>query len=83
MPTKDTLCNVIMDGKSYTSDEFVVVMTKEDGDVSIVCHADALTIGKAASLTMNAFVSCLQDCTEEERAEVADILGPVFTFKED
>lgn len=76
MSNKDiSLCKVELDGDTFQAAEFVAVLSKENGDLSIAYNADALTLGKAASLILNAFVDCLRECSAETVEEIADILG--------
>ena len=68
-------CTVEMDGKTTTSDDFVAILSKENGDASIFYSTDALTLGMAMKMVARAFVECMNECTEEERAEILDVLG--------
>lgn len=67
-----------MDGVETTSDDFVAVLSKENGDASIFYNTDALTLGMAMKMVARAFVECMNGCSEEERQEITDILGAAF-----
>lgn len=71
-------CTVEMDGKSTTSDDFVAILSKENGDASIFYNTDALTLGMAMKMVARAFVECMNKCTEQERSEITDVLGEAF-----
>lgn len=71
-------CTVEMDSKSTTSDDFVAILSKENGDASIFYNTDALTLGMAMKMVARAFVECMNECTEQERAEITDVLGAAF-----
>lgn len=71
-------CTVTMDGANHTSDDFVAVLSKENGDASIFYNTDALTLGMAMKMIAKAFVECLDQCTESERTEITEILGSAF-----
>jgi hypothetical protein len=68
-------CTVEMDGKTTTSDDFVAILSKENGDASIFYNTDALTLGIAMRMVTRAFVECMNECAEQERAEIAEVLG--------
>lgn len=72
------LCTVQMDGKTTTSDDFVAILSKENGDASIFYNTDALTLGMAMKMIARAFVECMNDCTEQERHEITGVLGAAF-----
>lgn len=71
-------CTVEMDGKTTTSDDFVAILSKENGDASIFYNTDALTLGMAMKMVARAFVECMNECSEQERAEITDVLGAAF-----
>lgn len=71
-------CTVEMDGKTHTSDDFVCVMTRENGDASLFYNTDALTLGMAMKMVARAFVETSSQLTEEERTEVTEVLGAAF-----
>lgn len=75
---ESTRCVVIMDKKKHSTNDFVAVLTKENGDASIFYNTDALTLGMAFKMIARAFVDCMNNCTEEEREEISDILGTAF-----
>ena len=68
------LCTVQIDGETHTSDDFVAVLSKENGDASIMYNTDALTLGMSLKMIARAFVQCMHECSEEERNEIAAIL---------
>lgn len=73
--TEVTMCTVEMDGKVTKSSDFVAVLSKENGDTSIVYNTDALTLGMALRMVALAFTQCLNKCTDEEKAEIEEILA--------
>ena len=73
-------CKVTMDGAVRESDDFVCVLNKENGDASLFYNTDALSLGMAVKMVTRAFVEAMHQCTEEERAEITDILGDAFIF---
>ena len=75
-------CTVEMDGKTTTSDDFVAILSKENGDAHIFYATDALTLGMAMRMVTRAFVECMNECTEQERAEIAEILGADIPVEE-
>ena len=77
---EQTLCRVYMDGNVKASDDFVCVLNKENGDASLFYNTDALSLGMAVKMVTRAFVEAMHQCTEEERAEITDILGDAFIF---
>lgn len=80
-----TMCTVEMDGRVTKSNDFVAVLSKDNGDASIIYNTDALTLGMALRLVALAFTECLHKCSEEERAEIKAILEesyPVEACKE-
>lgn len=71
-------CTVEMDGKTTTSDDFVAILSKDNGDASIFYNTDALTLGMAMKMVARAFVECMDKCQEKEREEITEILGAAF-----
>ena len=71
-------CTVEMDGKTTTSNDFVAILSKENGDASIFYNTDALTLGMAMKMVARAFVECMDKCPEKEREEITEILGATF-----
>lgn len=71
-------CTVEMDGKTTTSNDFVAILSKENGDASIFYNTDALTLGMAMKMVARAFVECMDKCPEKEREEITEILGAAF-----
>lgn len=72
------ICTVEMDGKTTSSDDFVAILSKENGDASIFYNTDALTLGMAMKMVARAFVECMDKCPEKEREEITEILGTAF-----
>lgn len=79
----DPRCEVTMDGKTSVSDDFVCVLAHENGDAGIFYNTDALTLGMAMRMITRAFVKSMEDIPEEDRKEVADILGGGFKADDD
>ena len=71
-------CTVVMDNDAHVSDDFVCVMSRENGDASIFYNTDALTLGMSMKMIAKAFVDAMGALPEEERAMVSDILGDSF-----
>lgn len=72
------LCAVTMDGVTNTSEDFVAILSQENGDASIYYNTDALTLGMSLKLIAKEFVRCMNQCNEEERNEITAILGDAF-----
>jgi hypothetical protein len=70
-------CIVRMDGDLCESDDFVAILSKEDGDIAIFYNTDALTLGLAFKLVAKEFVKCAEQCTPSEQQEIEAILGNV------
>ena len=75
------ICSVRVEGKPYSSTDFVAVLADETGDAAVLYNTDAMTLGMALKLISKEFIECLSQCTEEERREVRAILG--YPFRED
>lgn len=71
-------CTIEMDGNTTISNDFVAVLSKDNGDASIFYNTDALTLGMAVKMVARAFVTCIHECSEQERKEITDILGDAF-----
>lgn len=71
-------CEVTMDGVTTVSDDFVCVLSRENGDASIFYNTDALTMGMTMKMVAKAFVDMMAQLTEEERISVQEILGDAF-----
>jgi len=67
-------CTVRMDGTLYESDDFVAILSKKDGDISIFYNTDALTLGIAFKLVATEFVKCVEQCSPSEQQEIEAIL---------
>lgn len=73
-------CTVTMDGEQHTSDDFVCILTRENGDASIFYNTDALTLGMAMKMVSRSFVEAMSQLSEEERMQVSSILGDAFVL---
>lgn len=71
-------CTVEMDGQTHTSDDFVCVLSKENGDAAFFYNTDAITLGMAMKMVAKAFVDSMANLTEEEQMQVTSILGGDF-----
>ena len=71
-------CTVRMDGQVHSSDDFVAILSKENGDASIFYNTDALTLGMAMKMIAKQFVECVNECTPQEQQEIEAILGDAF-----
>lgn len=72
------LCTVVMDGAQHNAEDFVAILSKENGDASIYYNTDALTLGMAMKMVAKEFTRCMLECTVEERKQITDILGDAF-----
>lgn len=68
-------CTIVMDGEARTSDDFVTILAKENGDASIFYNTDALTLGMAMKMVAKCFVDAMGQLSEEERTMVQKVLG--------
>lgn len=68
------LCKVTMDGATHESDDFVAVLSRENGDASIFYNTDALTLGMSMRLVARAFVSAMAQLSEEDREAIREVL---------
>ena len=71
-------CTVIMDGVERTSDDFVCVLSKDNGDASLLYNTDAVTLGMAMRMITRALVDTLSKVPEEERESVEEILRDIL-----
>lgn len=78
--TNLTTCTVEMDGVKHTSDDFVCILSRENGDASIFYNTDALTLGMSMKMVAKAFVEAMHQLPEEERNEVSAILGGAYVL---
>ena len=76
MEDNKIMCTVEMDGKVTQSDDFVAILSKENGDAAIFYNTDALTLGMAMKI-YTVTITAVNEC-EEERAEITDVLGSAF-----
>lgn len=75
---RENMCTVTLDGVTTQSDDFVAVLAKPNGDASITYNTDTLTMGMAMKMVAKSFIECMDECTEEERAEITEVLGTAF-----
>lgn len=79
--TNDVIaCSVTMEGKTHTSDDFVAILSRDNGDASIFYNTDALTLGMSMKMVAKAFVDAMAQLSEEERAEIQEVLGEAFVY---
>lgn len=71
-------CEVTMDGEVTSSEDFVAVLSKENGDAGIFYNTDAITLGMAMKMVAKAFVDSMAQLPEEDRNTVTKILGGDF-----
>lgn len=76
----EAICTVVMDGTTRESDDFVAILTGDNGDASIFYNTDALTLGMAMKMVSKVFVEAMHNLPEDERNEVTEILGDAFVF---
>jgi hypothetical protein len=74
-------CTVRMDGLLYESQDFVAILSKDNGDASIFYNTDALTLGMAMKMIAKEFVTCVSECTPSEQQEIQAILGDAFILE--
>lgn len=74
-------CTVRMDGNLHESQDFVTILSKENGDASIFYNTDALTLGMAMKMVAKEFVICISQCTLAEQQEIQAILGDAFILE--
>ena len=74
-------CTVRMDGNLHESQDFVTILSKENGDASIFYNTDALTLGMAMKMVAKEFVTCVSNCTLAEQQEIQAILGDAFILE--
>lgn len=78
--TGTPVCVVTMDGKSTKSSDFVAILNKDNGDASIFYYTDALSMGMAMKMVAKSFVEMMNSLTEEERADIQEVLGEAYIF---
>lgn len=67
-----------MDGATRESQDFVAVLAKDNGDASLFYCTDALTLGMAMKMVAKAFITEMNEVSEEEREQIELILGDAF-----
>ncbi len=72
------ICTVQMDEEVKQSNDFVAILSHENGDASLYYCTDALTLGMAMKMVAKAFITEMNTLGEEERAQIEDILGDAF-----
>lgn len=76
-------CTVVMEGVEHTSDDFVVVLSRDNGDASFFYNTDAITLGMAMKMVAKAFVDSMGQLSEEEREMVSSVLGDNFDVNQE
>lgn len=74
----DPRCEVVMDGVGHVSDDFVAILSRDNGDASIFYNTDALTLGMAMKMVAKSFVEAMHQLSEEERQSVQEVLGEAY-----
>ena len=74
-------CQILMDGELTSSNDFVAVLARDNGDASIYYNTDALTLGMAVKLIAKEFVRCVSECTPSEQQEIEAVLGDAFVLE--
>lgn len=74
------ICTVRLEDELVQSDDFIALLAKEDGGVTIYYNTDALTLGLAFKIVLCEFISCLHKCSEEEQELILDALDLQFLF---
>lgn len=67
-------CTVTIDGEHVTVNDFVAIITKQDGNTVLVYNTDALTLGIGNKLLSAVFAQEMVKCTPEEREEIKAVL---------
>lgn len=80
MNEKEPICTVTMDDKEHTSDDFVAILSRDNGDASLFYNTDALTLGMAMKMVAKAFVESMHQLTEEERQSIQEVLGEAYVM---
>lgn len=76
-------CTVKMDSEVVTTNDFVCVFCKKNGDVSICYNTDALTLGMAFRMVGTAFLRAMSTLSPEEQKQIMDIVQPAdVAFKQ-
>lgn len=76
--TMDPRCEVVMNGEGFVSDDFVAILSREDGSASIFYNTDALTLGMAMKMVAKSFVEAMGQLTYEERQNIQEVLGDSY-----
>jgi len=69
------MCTIERDGEIISSESYVAIIPEESGDAHIYYNADALTVGMAMQLCMRVFQELLSNLSEDEQAEINEVLG--------
>ena len=75
---KEPTCTVEMDGTEHASNDFVAILTRENGDASMFYNTDALTLGMAMKMVAKSFVDTMHQLSEEEQQSIQEVLGESF-----
>lgn len=76
--TMDPKCEVVMDGAREVSNDFVCVLSKENGDAAFFYNTDAITLGLTMKMVAKAFVESMARLSDEEQDMVTSVLGGDF-----
>lgn len=69
---------VVMDGKEHSSNDFVAILAKDNGDAAIFYNTDAMTLGMAMKMVSRAFVDAMDNLPEDERRSISEVLSGNF-----
>ena len=76
-------CTVTMDDEVCFSSDFIAVLHKRNGDASILYNTDALSLGMAVKIIAKQYIEELSKCSDEDRAEIEEILGEALAFNKE
>lgn len=72
------ICTIQMDEEVKQSEDFVAILSHENGDASLYYCTDALTLGMAMKMVAKAFITEMNELSDEERSQIEEILGDAF-----
>lgn len=75
------MCIVQMDDDVTQSLDFIALLARDDGDLSMYYHTDALTLGMSLKLITSAFINEMSKLDKEEKKMIVDILGDEFILE--
>jgi len=78
--SEQPLCSVMMDGTVQVSDDFIVILANEEGNVSIFYNTDAMTMGMAVKMTSHEYIKLLKELRKEDQSEIVGVLGDEFAL---